>query len=144
MFETFTRTARVFVRHSEDCKDRDKGTDYRRCNCRKSILYYDGQKKANRRISANTRSWQRAEAFAVDFLDQFDPLKAEIKKLKQEAEAKETLIDVAVSAYFEDMRARNLKSGTIKKTTNSARLQSHELAEPPESATVYLVCPWRT
>ena len=56
-----TRTVKVIVRHAAKCKDKDKGTEGPRCQCAKPLLIYEGDKKANRRVSAKTRSWARAE-----------------------------------------------------------------------------------
>jgi hypothetical protein len=72
------------------CPDRAKGLDWHRCNCRKSILVYDGKtrtkdgKLTNRIVSAKTRSWSQAETLCQEWLDQFDPEKQELKRLDSE------------------------------------------------------------
>jgi hypothetical protein len=37
MVDAMIPTYTVFVRHAADCKDRNKGRDYKYCGCRKSI-----------------------------------------------------------------------------------------------------------
>lgn len=112
-------TAKVIVRHSGKCSDRARGLDWHRCNCRKSILVYDGKtrnkdgKLTNRTISAKTRSWSRAESFCQSWLDQFDPEKQELKRLRAEKERKETRIEEAVATFVADKIARLGDNGTV-------------------------------
>jgi len=111
-------TAKVIVRHSSDCRDRRKGSDWRKCDCRKSLLVYDGTTRkngrlANRVVSAETRSWTKAEQAAQDWLDQFDPEKQELKSLRAEKERKQTRIEDAVALYLADMIARLGDHGTV-------------------------------
>lgn len=113
--DSIHRSATVIVRHAADCKDRDKGADWRKCNCRKSILRYDGATQKQSRVSAKTRSWSTAEDKAQEWLDQFDPLKLEIKRLKAEKEAKTVSIEQAVAAYAADQQFRNLADKTIQR-----------------------------
>jgi hypothetical protein len=79
------RTVKVIVRHSEDCKDRDRGGDWRKCRCPKALLVYEGQGSGtNRRVSAKTRSWEQAEGRAQEPRDLSDPEKVELKRLRAE------------------------------------------------------------
>jgi hypothetical protein len=51
----------VYVRHTADCLYVEKGGGYRRCKCPK-WLYGDIPGRGRRsRVSAKTRSWERAE-----------------------------------------------------------------------------------
>jgi site-specific recombinase XerD len=104
------RTVQVVVRHSVDCKDKNKGAEWRRCNCPKSVrVYEDG---SERRISAKTRSWQQAERFAQNYLDKFDVEKQELKQLRAQKERQQVRIVDAVALYTADMVARLGDNGT--------------------------------
>ena len=114
MTPTITRTAKVIVRHSADCKDLKRGTEWRRCNCPKALLVYDGASKTNRRISAKTRSWEKAERFAKEYLDSFDPEKQELKRFRAAKERAQVTIEEAVALYLADMVTRLGDSGTAR------------------------------
>lgn len=104
------RTVQVIVRHSADCKDKAKGSEWRRCRCSKSLrIYEDGQE---RRVSAKTRSWEQAERFAQEYLDSFDPEKQELKELRAQKEREQVRIADAVALYIADMAARLGDNGT--------------------------------
>lgn len=104
-------TVTVIVRHSIDCKDKKRGPDWRKCDCRKSlVVYHDGRTS---RISAKTRSWERAENFAREYRDQFDPEKQELRRLRAEESAKQVPLADAVHAYYADMIARLGDNGTV-------------------------------
>lgn len=113
-------TATVIVRHALTCKDRRKGADWRKCDCRKSLVVYDGVTRnskgqlVNRILKANTRSWSKAEQAAQDWLDQFDPDKQELKRLRAEKERREVRIENAVGLYLADMVARLGDNGTVR------------------------------
>lgn len=81
--------AYVVVRHSANCKDRDKGSDWQRCRCRKSIFTYFPATSKTEKKSAKTRSWSEAQDLATAFNDQFDPDKVRIKRLEADVEAKQ-------------------------------------------------------
>ncbi len=53
----------IVVRHSADCPSKDKGEDFRRCTCRKSVRWTDPETGKQRRESAGTRSWEGAEQY---------------------------------------------------------------------------------
>ena len=36
------RTVKIIVRHSADCGDKSKGSEWRRCTCHKAIVIYEG------------------------------------------------------------------------------------------------------
>jgi integrase len=119
MTDSVTRTATVFVRHSEECPDRERGSDWKKCDCRKSLMLYDGATKKQLKVSAKTRSWEKAEGKAREWLEQFDPTKMELKKLQAEREAergKAAKIEQAVFAYLADMEFRQLSDSTINRT----------------------------
>ncbi len=110
----FRRTVKVIVRHSADCKDRKKGSEWRRCRCPKSLLIYDGGGSgANRRVSAKTRSWEQAEKQAQEILDSWNPEKQELKRLRAEKERKQVRIEQAVALYIADMITRLGDNGTV-------------------------------
>jgi integrase len=112
-------TAKVIVRHALKCPDRKKGSDWRRCDCRKSVVVYDGTTRTkdgrltNRIISAETRSWSKAEKFAQAWLDQFDPDKQELKMLRAEKVQQQVRIEEAVALYCADLIARLGDNGTV-------------------------------
>src|SRR5437879_13118941 len=109
-----TYTARVVVRHAATCKDKARGSDWRKCKCGKSLLVYDGGGSGgNRYISAKTRSWEKAEEEKQKWLDRFDPEKQELKRLRAEKERKQVRIEDAVALYLADMAARLGDNGTV-------------------------------
>jgi hypothetical protein len=65
--DAVTRTATLFVRHdSKDChcEDKDKGNDWQKCKCVKTMLLYDGAKPEGQRQwkqSTKRRVWEEAE-----------------------------------------------------------------------------------
>jgi len=106
-------TASVITRHNPECKyagTKNNGA-IASCDCRKSILVYNGATRKQDRISAHTRSWQNAEAKAEEWLDQFDPTKIEQKR--QEAQA--VTIERAVFSYLQDMITRLGDNGTVSR-----------------------------
>jgi integrase len=112
-------TARVIVRHGLSCPDRKKGLYHRKCDCRKSLLLYDGTtrkngKLTNRIVSAKTRSWSRAEKAAQDWLDSFDPEKQELKQLRAAKELQQIRLEEAVAVYCADFIRRRGNNGTVR------------------------------
>jgi hypothetical protein len=76
------RTVAVNVRHSANCKDKKRGSEWRKCRCPKALLVYQGQGSGkNRRLSAKTRSWEVAEKRAEELRDSWNPDKVELKRL---------------------------------------------------------------
>jgi integrase len=109
-----TRTVKVKVRHSSNCKDKKEGTDWRRCNCPKSLSIYEGSGTgSNRLVSAKTRSWSKAETLAQEYLDRFDPEKAELKRYRAAKERDQVTIEEAVALYCGDMIIRLGDRGTV-------------------------------
>jgi integrase len=135
--ENITRHVRVKVRHSDDCaeahRDGDKKFgDYQKCHCRKWLLYYDnsGQSRtlsgtvipAGETIpeSAKTRLWSEAQAKAQQWSDQFDPIKVENKRLKEEKRRKEAedilktvTVEEAIGRFIGSMILDKLEDSTI-------------------------------
>jgi integrase len=108
------RTVKVQVRHSPKCKDKHRGTDWRRCRCRKILRVYEGGGPgANRRITTKTRSWEEAERQAEELRESWDPIKSELKRLKADKESKNVTIESAVALYIADMVARLGDKGTV-------------------------------
>ncbi|HET6145192.1 MAG TPA: tyrosine-type recombinase/integrase [Candidatus Acidoferrales bacterium] len=109
-----TRTVKVKVRHSIDCKHRNEGTEFRGCDCPKALSIYEGAGSgSNKLISAKTRSWAKAEDLAQEYRDRFNPDKQELKRLRAVKEAQQVSIEEAVSIYYGDMKVRQCSPGTI-------------------------------
>lgn len=104
----------MIVRHSADCKDKAKGGDWRKCDCPKALLIYEGEGTGkNRRVSAKTRSWAKAEKAAQEILDSWDPEKVELKQLRAKKEREQVRIEDAIALYIQD-QIRNLgDNGTV-------------------------------
>src|SRR6266849_4713307 len=121
-----TLTVKVIVLHSVDCADRDKGLEFEKCNCRKSLLVYDGETRTQKRIAAHTRSWNKAEAFKNQYIADSDPLQKEIKRLRTAEEQKHLPIEKAIASYLTDMIHRLGDNGTVQSARN---LLEHSLLE---------------
>jgi integrase len=104
-------TAKVVTRHAADCKDADKGDGWAGCDCRKSVRTYDGTKQKQYTFSAKTRSWEKAQQVAEEWLDQYDPNKQETRKREEQA----VTIEHAVALYLADMIARLGDNGTVSR-----------------------------
>lgn len=138
-------TYTVFVRHSADCKDKNKGRDYKYCGCRKSISVYDPRIKDPKKrqtyfldpngkeqrspFSAKTRSWNDAEEIARSLHDRHDPdkvrnaeLEAKLKAREAEEQSQSVTIEHAVSAFL------------IWKTDNPSRRSSKLSGKTSDSA----------
>jgi len=76
-------------------------------------VYEGGGRGANRRIATKTRSWEEAERQAEELRDSWNPVKAELKRLKAEKEAKQVTIEEAVGLYLADMIVRLGENGTV-------------------------------
>jgi len=114
MLQRMAVTVSVITRHAKGCKDRKKGSDWKKCNCRKAILVYEGGGSGkNRRISAKTRSWEKAEKAAQEIRDSFDPDKVELKRLRAAKEREQKSIVDAVALYIADLIARLGDNGTV-------------------------------
>src|ERR1035437_530205 len=100
-------TIQIVVRHSRDCKDRNKGAGWGRCDCSKSLVVYDPASRKNIRISCKTRSWEKAEEFAKKYGGDLDPEKQELKRLRAVEQQKQTRIEDAVTLYLTDMAGRH-------------------------------------
>lgn len=111
-----TRHAYVKVRHSAECPARlkhDAGQEfgkYEHCKCRKWIFKYDSSVSTEtERESAKTRDWAEAQAKAQEWLDQFDPVKVENRRLKADLETKNgqsIRVEVAIAKYIQDKAVR--------------------------------------
>jgi integrase len=111
------RSVKVQVRHSADCKDKSKGSDWRRCKCLKMLRVYEGGGPgSNKRIATRTRSWEKAEEQAQRIRDSWDPVRAELVRLRAEKESKQVTIEAAIALYIDDMVARLGDNGTVGMT----------------------------
>ena len=136
--EAVTRTATLFVRHdSKDCrcKDKDKGNDWQKCKCVKTMLLYDGAKPEGQRQwkqSTKRRVWEEAEQVRREWLDSFDPTKIELKRLRMEKELKTVPLDVAVEKFLEDLRVNNRAEGTVtRQALFGKKITEHFGAQTP-------------
>jgi integrase len=77
-----TTTIKVIVRHGTKCKREHPGlrSDYKDCNCRKSIYIYENGE--DHPIAAKTRSWSEAQKIAQEEIDKRNPDKQELMELK--------------------------------------------------------------
>ena len=97
------KTVTVFVRHSINCKDKHRGSAWRKCRCPKALLVYEGQGSGmNRRISAKTRSWEQAEKRAQELRDSWNPEKQELKRLRAQKERQQVPLEEAVALFLAD------------------------------------------
>jgi hypothetical protein len=64
-----TRTVTVVFAGRCVAHYKNKGSDWRNCKCRKSVLIYDGGRQS--RVSAKTRSWAQAEDYAQKLRDKW-------------------------------------------------------------------------
>lgn len=123
--ETFS--IKVLTRHSGDCDHRDD-SDYKKCNCRKSVYLYEHGKV--RYISAKTRSWAKAEEFMRILIDARDPVKKALleiedrERAKAEAEqASRVRIDSALETWFKGLakasRSRSVQFASVVKKLKS-------------------------
>jgi integrase len=110
-----TRTCTVYVRHAAECADAERGPQWHRCDCRKWLLMYDGSTQKQRKVSAKTRSWEKAEEASRLWLDQFDPTKVELRALRAEKELQTATIEKAVHSYIQDMIFRLGDNGTVSR-----------------------------
>ena len=110
------QTIEVYTRHSKDCPDRDRpeGNYWKKCACRKS-LYISQPRKKPLRKSANTRSWEAAEDLKRDIQDWLDPVKSELRRLKEGAHSKRTTLNDAIDLFLADAAKRSLKPETLRK-----------------------------
>ena len=77
-------TVTIFVRHSADCNAKDKGSQWKRCKCRKSLNIYNSETKKTEMKSCKTRSWDEAEKQAQQVRDQYDPEKLRMQEIEAE------------------------------------------------------------
>ena len=104
-----TTTISVFTRHSPECSKREDPA-WKRCKCRKYLyIYEDGRA---RRVSAKTRSWEKAMAIANSELAQRDPVALRLQEIaaaeiaSQEAEAAKQAKRTLVLAALTEWQAR--------------------------------------
>jgi integrase/recombinase XerD len=107
-----TATVTVYPRHNAACSKRG-AKQIRHCQCPKWI--YENYNGTDRRYSAKTRSWNIAEKIRQEIEDSHDPIKAELKKLKETQQAKRIPISDAAESYFLDVAARHLADSTQRK-----------------------------
>lgn len=78
------RTVTVLVRPSTSCKNKTRGSQWRKCRYPKALLVYEGHGSGkNRPVSAKTCSWEQAAKRAQELRDSWDPEKVELKRLRK-------------------------------------------------------------
>jgi site-specific recombinase XerD len=99
---------RVVVRHQPPCRETDP--DYRGCKCRKYIVGVPDGSKGRIRVTANTRSWERAEkkARAMDLESMNRSLGVSTQPKPQSLAIKE-----AVQQYLQKKRNENASDETL-------------------------------
>lgn len=105
-------TVTIFVRHSADCPDKDKGELWKRCRCRKQLRWFDGGKKY--RESAKTRSWQLAEKEARRIEAQYDPKRTASESSPSSSQSRATLAN-AIKLFLDEKRLQNVGPVSLKK-----------------------------
>lgn len=114
---------RVFTRHSADCSKRaDK--NWRRCHCPRWFAITDDS--GHRRVSAKTRSWERAEQKARQMMQQPGVTLQDSR----------TSIAFAVDKFLRNKQAQNVGEGTLYNYTLLLKKQLTKWAS--EQAIVYL------
>ncbi len=116
------QTLSVYMRHGPDCPRRPKVGDeptkkqaakyWKGCKCPKWIyVFHDGK---DYRFSAQTRSWEQAEKTRFEIADLLNPDKNELRRLKEEHQAKRVTVAYAVERYLADAESRNLAPDTLR------------------------------
>jgi integrase/recombinase XerD len=150
-----TQTVQVYTRHGSKCKFKADITS-RKCKCPKWLYVYEGEGRgAGRRISAKTRSWEEAEKEAQKLRDDFDPVKRELKRLKEKSVNKTVAITDVADAFRNDSKSRGIAEETYIKNErcvrhlcqwlaarNSGKLPSQRI-ETIDQITTPLLTEWR-
>ncbi len=104
-------TAVPYTRHNPECKyaNTKNSGSIASCDCRKSILVWDGSVGQQKMFSAHTRSWSVATAKAEEWLDQFDPTKRE--QARQDAAA--VTVEKAINSFIADKKFQKISHKTL-------------------------------
>jgi len=94
----------IYRRHSSDCTRKND------CDC-PLWLYI---KATQKRISARTTSWQRAEIERNKILDSYNPLKRRVAELERKHEYESVLISDAIKKYLDWKRADGVAESTLQ------------------------------
>jgi len=108
------RTVSVYVRHSAECPKRHVKS-WRRCRCPKWLYVHDGAKQ---RISAKTRSWERAEELAHEIRDKWAGRTPKKEKLSQ---LQGVSLEEAVNSFLKEIETQNLAEATISKQSTTLK-----------------------
>jgi hypothetical protein len=76
-----TITVTVYTRHTADCPKR-VDRYWKRCKCREAL--YINENRRYRKVSAKTRSWERAEKLAQIERDRRDPATQLLQEIKEQ------------------------------------------------------------
>jgi integrase/recombinase XerD len=117
------QTVTVYTRHNKACSQVEN-IGWKRCQCPKSLyVFQDGK---DHRLSAGTRSWERAERLKREVEDALDPVQIELRKLREVQESKRVRTGDAIDSYLADAKKRNLAPQTL------ARLRTIFRSKMPE------------
>jgi hypothetical protein len=119
------QTISVYPRHSADCKKPGDQNCKRKCP-KWLYVFQDGK---DFRLSARTRSWEKAEELKREIGDSLDPVKSQLRQMKKEQAATRVTISEAVTIYLSDAAARSLGPETIKKLKGVFKTQLVSWAE---------------
>lgn len=98
----------IWARHNPDCPH-SQNIHFRQCRCPKHLHWYDNGKQ--HRVSAKTRSWEKAQQKAREIELHYENAKAGEKPKRNEP----ATVAQAVQAYLDDKRSQQLEDSTISK-----------------------------
>lgn len=99
---TSLATVKVYTRHKRTCPKRDR-PEWARCLCTKWLYVHRNGKDT--RISAKTRSWEKAEQKARELRDSFDPSKQLQRHLEAKLKARTGQVEIgfAVDQFLKEV-----------------------------------------
>lgn len=109
--EVSPQTITVYTRHNKVCPQAEDNC-WKRCHCPKWVYIFQGK---DFRFSAKTRSWEKAEKLKREIEGALDPVRIELRKVRQEHQARRVLTSDAVESYIADAEKRNVAPQTLKK-----------------------------
>jgi hypothetical protein len=108
-------TVKVIVRHNASCRDKNRGSDWRKCRFPNALLIFEAPGSGrNRRVSAKTRSWEQAEKRAQELRDSRDRERFELKRLRTQEERQQVRLEEAVALFLADQITRLGDNSTVR------------------------------
>jgi integrase/recombinase XerD len=95
-------TIKIIVRHGADCPFAERGEEFRKCRCRKSVRWTD-EKGVQHRESCRTRSWEGAEKYRRD-----------LEKRLESGQDGRVTVDQAIDRFLETMSTRKAGKGVSR------------------------------